>query len=41
MKIVIISNDRLYLGKNDIRTDFNDTIFNDTINIIESLSKKI
>ena len=36
MKIVIISNDRLYLGKNDIRTDFNDTI-----NIIESLSKKI
>ncbi len=34
-KIVIISNDRLYLGKNDIRTDYNDTI-----NIIESLSKK-
>ena len=36
MKIVIISNDRLYLGKNDVRTDFNDII-----NIIESLSKKI
>ena len=35
-KLVIISNDRLYLGKNNIRADFNDTI-----NIIESLSKKI
>tara|TARA_E500000178_G_scaffold111208_1_gene111000 strand:- start:931 stop:1932 length:1002 start_codon:yes stop_codon:yes gene_type:complete len=34
-KIIIISNDRLYFNKKEIRTDFNDTI-----NIIESLSKK-
>ncbi len=34
-KMIIISNDRLYFSKNEIRADFNDIL-----NILESLSKK-
>ena len=34
-KMIIISNDRLYFSKNEIRADFNDIL-----NITESLSKK-
>ncbi len=34
-KIILISNDRLFFGKSDVCADYNDTI-----NIIESLSKK-
>ena len=34
-KLILISNDKLYFGKKEVYSDFNDTI-----NIIESLSKK-